>query len=218
MIDSSQIKAAKALIGWSQDRLAEESGISKSAIAKIEAGLNIPREDTLNKFKKAFERGGIEFIDEGVRRRRDKVQVWEGPQAVGRLLDDIISTLKDVENPELMIFGLDEVRFMKICPIEKLSETVEQRRHFGVKQRVLLAEGDTNFVGSSLTYRWVKKEYFVSTPTYVYGTKVATLLWTDPTEIIVVDNEMFSDERRRNFNMMWSTALIPSTATDADRA
>jgi transcriptional regulator with XRE-family HTH domain len=185
MIDSSQIKAAKALIGWSQDRLAEESGISKSAIAKIEAGLNIPREDTLNKLKKAFERGGIEFIDEGVRRKKDK---------------------------ELLIFGVNEEKFLQNFSEDKLNDHIDQRRHYGITQKLLLCEGDTGFVGSPHTYRWVPEEYFSITPTFVYADRVATLLWELPPQVILVKNEMYADERRRNFKMMWDAGSSPTKA------
>jgi transcriptional regulator with XRE-family HTH domain len=212
MIDSSQIKAAKALIGWSQDRLAEESGISKSAIAKIEAGLNIPREDTLNKLKKAFERGGIEFIDEGVRRKKDKVLVWNDPDAITKLMDDIIITLRDADDKELLIFGVNEEKFLQNFSEDKLNDHIDQRRHYGITQKLLLCEGDTGFVGSPHTYRWVPEEYFSITPTFVYADRVATLLWELPPQVILVKNEMYADERRRNFKMMWDAGSSPTKA------
>jgi predicted transcriptional regulator len=72
-----QIKAARALLGWSQGDLAERSGISEPTIARLESleGQLGGRRDTANKIRKAIESAGIEFIDEngggpGVRLRK----------------------------------------------------------------------------------------------------------------------------------------------------
>lgn len=216
-MNDRQIAAARALLKWSQQDLSDWSGVSIETVRRFERGdIHNPHPKTIEKFEKTFQQNGVEFIDGGVRRKKEKILIWEGKDAVVRLLDDVILTLKDLDpdKREVVIFGLDEEKFLKICPEDKLKDTIEQRNYYGIKQRYLLAEGDNNFVGSSRTYRWVPEQYFVSTPTYVYGTKVATLLWTDPVEIIIINNETFSTERRRSFNLMWDTALIPSSVTD----
>jgi predicted transcriptional regulator len=72
-----QIKAARALVGWSQSDLAQHSGISEPTIARLEStdGELGGRGETVRKIQKAFEASGIEFIEEngtgeGVRFRR----------------------------------------------------------------------------------------------------------------------------------------------------
>jgi transcriptional regulator with XRE-family HTH domain len=71
-----QIKAARALLGWSQERLAQEAGVSIPTVKRLEAaeGLLGGRSDTAGKIRSALEKAGIEFIDtsnggEGVRAR-----------------------------------------------------------------------------------------------------------------------------------------------------
>ncbi|WP_458441625.1 helix-turn-helix domain-containing protein [Methylorubrum extorquens] len=73
----SQLRAARALLGWSQDRLSEASGVSLPTIKRLEPGEGSlqTRVDTLNKLQAALEAAGVLFIAEngegpGVRLRK----------------------------------------------------------------------------------------------------------------------------------------------------
>jgi transcriptional regulator with XRE-family HTH domain len=61
-----QIKAARALLGWSQDDLALRSSLSVVTIKRLEAaeGEIGGREETRGAIVSALEEGGIEFIPE----------------------------------------------------------------------------------------------------------------------------------------------------------
>src|SRR5215831_10022534 len=72
-----QIKAARALLGWSQGDLAHHSSISEPTIARLESaeGELAGRATTAEKIQKALEKAGIDFIEQngggpGVRLRR----------------------------------------------------------------------------------------------------------------------------------------------------
>jgi len=76
-ITTRQVKAARALLGWSQSDLAQHSGISEPTIARLESieGELGGREGTAGKIRAAIGGAGIEFIDEngggrGVRLRK----------------------------------------------------------------------------------------------------------------------------------------------------
>ena len=77
MLTIRQVKAARALLGWSQADLARHSSVSEPTIARIESadGELGGREDTERKIRLAIEKAGIEFIMEngggaGVRLRK----------------------------------------------------------------------------------------------------------------------------------------------------
>jgi len=77
MISIRQIKAARALLAWSQADLAEASGVSEPTIARLESqdGPIGGRADTGEKIVSALEKAGCEFIPEngggaGVRLRK----------------------------------------------------------------------------------------------------------------------------------------------------
>ena len=71
---SAQIRAGRALLGWSQVDLAERTGLSKTVIASLEQGNTDARMSTLALIRKAFDEAGVTFITDrdgsyGVRRR-----------------------------------------------------------------------------------------------------------------------------------------------------
>ena len=66
MVTTRQIKAARALLGWSQADLARNSGVSEPTVARLEAvdGDLGGRENTVQKIRDAIEAAGIQFFEE----------------------------------------------------------------------------------------------------------------------------------------------------------
>jgi len=62
MVDGRQIRAARALLGWSRDDLLKASGISMSALLRMEGGLADSRGSTIQKVVQALSHAGIEFV------------------------------------------------------------------------------------------------------------------------------------------------------------
>jgi transcriptional regulator with XRE-family HTH domain len=61
-ISPSQCRAARALVGWSQDQLAAASKVAKTTIANFEAGKRTPYDRTLVDLQAALEAAGVELI------------------------------------------------------------------------------------------------------------------------------------------------------------
>ena len=65
MITPTLSRAARVLLGWKQDDLAEHSGVGLSAIRQFEGNKTAtPHRTTLKALQQAFEDAGIEFIDD----------------------------------------------------------------------------------------------------------------------------------------------------------
>ena len=64
LISGPQCRAARALLDWSREDLAEASKVSRAAIADFEAGKRQVRERTVDDIREAFEKAGLEFIAE----------------------------------------------------------------------------------------------------------------------------------------------------------
>lgn len=64
VIETNQIKAARAALGWPASKLAEASGLSLRTIQAIEsaAGTDAVRKSSLLAVQAALEAAGIEFI------------------------------------------------------------------------------------------------------------------------------------------------------------
>jgi predicted transcriptional regulator len=65
MITRAQIRAARALIGWTQTDLAQASGISQVAIKNLERGATDPRASTLTSIQDALDQAGVMFLEPG---------------------------------------------------------------------------------------------------------------------------------------------------------
>ena len=63
-ITSEQIRAARSVLCWSTQELAEQSGVGIATLKRYESTSGIPksRKDNLLKIKQVFEAAGIEFI------------------------------------------------------------------------------------------------------------------------------------------------------------
>lgn len=64
MITSAQIRAARALLDWSRERLSNHSGVGISALMRLESSGGVPSGNikTFEAVQKAFEKAGVEFI------------------------------------------------------------------------------------------------------------------------------------------------------------
>jgi transcriptional regulator with XRE-family HTH domain len=65
VITPTQIRAARALLGWTQKELAAQSGLSEMAIKNLERQQSDPRSSTLAAIVKAFDNAGVVFLQPG---------------------------------------------------------------------------------------------------------------------------------------------------------
>lgn len=66
MIFSAEIRAGRALLGWSQTNLAEAASVGVATVRRLEAARSEIRgsAETIWKIQKALEAAGVEFIPE----------------------------------------------------------------------------------------------------------------------------------------------------------
>jgi transcriptional regulator with XRE-family HTH domain len=72
MVTSAQIRMARAALQWTVRDLAEQSGVHRNTITRVEAGSE-PHGPTLAAIRRALELAGVEFTNgdqPGVRLRR----------------------------------------------------------------------------------------------------------------------------------------------------
>jgi transcriptional regulator with XRE-family HTH domain len=86
-----QCRAARALIGWSQDQLANASKVAKATIANFELGKRTPYDRTLDDLLAALEAAGIEFTNgnqPGVRMKSKEAKQVESHHRYSAVLFD----------------------------------------------------------------------------------------------------------------------------------
>ncbi|CDX39596.1 Helix-turn-helix motif [Mesorhizobium plurifarium] len=65
MVSPRQIRAARALLGWSQQELADKAIVSLNALARLESGKVDSRVSTMQAIEAALARAGVEFLSAG---------------------------------------------------------------------------------------------------------------------------------------------------------
>ncbi|WP_284946021.1 helix-turn-helix domain-containing protein [Acidisoma cladoniae] len=63
-ISPAQVRAARGLLGWSQDRLVEKSEVPKRTLARFELEQGTAQKRTLSAIRAALEAAGVIFVEE----------------------------------------------------------------------------------------------------------------------------------------------------------
>ena len=80
VLTPAQLRAARALLDWSREDLAEESGSRSETVKNFELRGSDPKLGTVQKWRRALEAAGVRFIDAddvdgpGVRLRSTKAK------------------------------------------------------------------------------------------------------------------------------------------------
>ncbi len=65
MLTPAQIRAARALLNWSQADLADAGGVASQSIKNIERGVTDPRLSTATAIRTTLEKAGVRFLEAG---------------------------------------------------------------------------------------------------------------------------------------------------------
>lgn len=63
-LSPAQCRAARALLAWTLDELADRAKVSKNTLNNLETGKTLPQAATIDALRACFEAAGIEFITE----------------------------------------------------------------------------------------------------------------------------------------------------------
>lgn len=130
-----------------------------------------------------------------------RVEVYRGKEGYKAINNSILQTRKDY-----VVFGADESLFK-----ERFGTVMEQffkkEAELGIKERVLTSD-EATFVYDmfpSTEYRYLPKEQFNPTPTFVWGNTVAIMFW-EPFTVIKIENENLADSYKKHFELLWKIA------------
>ena len=212
-----QIRAARALLGWSQDDLARQAGLSQTGVARIENGTNKPNSSTLSKIRSAFDEHNIEFIgNSGLNKKAVSISSFSGQQGFRDFMDDVYRTTRDFGSDTCIYNGVPEM-FYKHLGKEWFEAHVERLnqidRTFSV--RIIVEEGNDIFINDSAPYRWLSKELFNERTVYVYGDHIGFIYFSnDDVSILRLSQKETADSFRVMFNSTWDLlAMQPPQGT-----
>ena len=204
IISPSQCRAARALLDdMTRADLAELSGVSVSVIGGFETGNTDPRVGALSTLRLALEASGVEFVDDGVRLRRDHVRTFEGRDVHRLLLDEVYHDLKDAGGGEVLIKGLDESRWNSGDDAAFLKHHVDRLVAAGVTERLLICEDDPVVAVHKHWYKTLPSKYFAPQTQWIFAGKVAMVTWGDIEKVIVIESRALCEAETRSFNCIW---------------
>ncbi len=209
-----QIRAARALIGWSQGELADQAGLSQTGIARIENGTNQPNSTTLGKICMAFDKADVEFIgNTGVKKRTGEVRTLRGAQGFKEFMDDVYNTAK-LEGGEIVLHSANPENWHKWMGEKDYNDHAARMESLSkdISVKITVEQGNKLFIASSFAeYRWFGADMFKEQSFYAYGSKLAFINFTnDDVEIQILNKEEFSQGFRTLFNIAWNNvAKIP---------
>ena len=155
MASIRQIKAARALLGWSQEELATRSGVSYPTIARLESsdGDVGGRADTAAKIVGALESAGVEFTNGGQ------------PGVKMRQID--MKSIERTRWPQWVEADTAEVAIAAIRKIWPQTTVVDDGRqhivYLGLNQEIRAAEVD--YLGNNRwRFRVKKPRYIAASP------------------------------------------------------
>lgn len=216
LIEPEQIRAARAMLGWSQQELAEAAGVSKDTVKNYELSNNRPNSKTLVAMEAALVTAGIEFPrDGGVRPIKGRIRRIEGSEGFRHLMDLMYETKRSKPDLPIMITNIKEDLFNQwLGDYEPYHRERMNNLNLSTPLKVILEKGKA--VTQSVDYldiRYIDKKYFGNTTIYCINKYVAILEMTRHNCILnIIENEFMHDTFLKLLTLMWDNADL--TATD----
>jgi transcriptional regulator with XRE-family HTH domain len=206
MISLAQIKAARALLDWTQQDLARATRLHPNAITKIEKGHTSPRQRTMTVIQETLEQAGIRFNEDyGVDLKRESLQIakYAGPDFIYQVNQDVLMTVREKRDEVLDVFH-DESLFSAIDPAEA-ERFVREKARIGFPERIIVPNDYDTFFLPKTAYRCLSREDIGLVSWVVYRDKFALINW-QARESVIIRSLALSETFRRQFEFLWQKA------------
>jgi transcriptional regulator with XRE-family HTH domain len=213
-LQASQVRAARALLGWKQEDLAEASDLSLTAIRSFETGY-VPRNSTAQAVRHALENAGLEFTDgEGVRRRSDEIKIYKGANSCDQFFEDVVETLKK-QSGDLLVLVKSQDMLLRTSGASRRNN-LERLESFGEMANIkcLLAETLSPALFRSLLPCRVVPAYAIGPVSgIIYGNKYAHILPEGRLGFMIVafDIAKAALDYSAHFLSLWDNASLMGT-------
>jgi transcriptional regulator with XRE-family HTH domain len=223
VITGKQQRAARALLGWGLEHLAELVGVNKDTLSSFENGNRYPRDHTIEKVIEVFAENGVEFTpDEGVKMRRGDLIKFDGVEGFKKFMDDIYlvaknSTPEEQEAYPICCSNVDDKLYIDLLG-DFMVEHIRRMTALKLKTRVHILIQDKPYSYRSEEVDWGYRQYrrypeniklVGDTIFYAYGRKLAILMLSGEgsPQIIVIDSPLAAKAYREQFFLTWQMAI-----------
>lgn len=191
---SQQIRAARAVLDWTQNQLSERSGISAPTIRHVEDDKEI-KDSTRTALINALEDEGLFLTAHGIELSDEKVL----------LLDSFLEVLKNMKSSCAPGMGV-----LFHCADERrnspeVTAAIADLAAAGFQLRFTLCEGNELTTTAAENYRWIDAEYFASSEVLtVYEDKVVIdVSEEERDQFLLIKNRHLAKAMKRQFEYWW---------------
>jgi transcriptional regulator with XRE-family HTH domain len=207
MITIEQIRAGRALLGWTQKQLASAAGLSVRALNMIELGQVVPRADTLRQLYESLSSQQIKFEpDHGVKLLTDRLDItrFEGLTSKEALMEDIIQQLRWRGGTSYYVGPFEE-------EFARLNRTVlnafyKQCWDYNIREMNITEKGYTQFVAKPKFYRWLERDQLGEMAFCVYHDTTALFTGPKGDQIVILRNRGIANYFLRQHKSLWQRA------------
>lgn len=215
-ITTAQIRGARGILNWSQQDLAQRTGISATSIGAIENGQTTPRSSTLETIRHTLERNGIEFLGmDGVRQQSDFVQTYTGTEGFRDFMDHLYETAKTYGG-DIVLFNANPINWYKWLGEEWFQNHSKRMHDLGnkINFRITSKPGENLFISKDFAqYKWFPDDLFSDRALYAYGDSLAFVNFEEnDVSVIVLKQADFAKAFRVLFNISWDKVAISPEA------
>jgi transcriptional regulator with XRE-family HTH domain len=195
-ISIEQIKAARALLKWTQSDLAAYASLGDDQVRSFESGRTRSL-DVLEAIQNTITAHGIEFTDDGGLRPR---------RVSSYLLDSYIDLLDDIsrsmpQGGEVLKHCVDDRR-----STPEVIEKVNLMRQAGIRERRTISDDNDYILGHPRDYRQIPAGYFASSEVIIiYLNKVAFFV---EGKALVIMSESLAKVFKDQFEYWWNQGKV----------
>jgi len=209
-IHADQIKAARAMLDWSQEDLAQATGLSTTTIRNLETGTISPRNATNSIIRQVIESAGLELLDsEGVRRRREEVTIYQGVDSCETFFDDMLQTVKK-KGGDILCSVRSQELLLRSCGVslQGKSRMLEKLTALASFKCLVAESATTPILKPALQFRMISKTHVGPMPYYIYGDKQALVLMESDVafRFVVFQSASWVRLYREHFCLLWDHA------------
>jgi hypothetical protein len=208
-ITALQIKAARGLLEWSQDKLASAARLSPATIRNIEGGLSA-KKATMDLLRDTFQSHGVEFLfSNGVRHTARGLKDFVGSESCDHFFGEVVRAIKErggnfvcwIHDSEMLTFKSGLERRSNLQRLNEVQKLVEVkcllRPHASIKQTKTIP-----IRVSAENSGLIPVSYFV----YNGCVALAYIDWARNFVFVLFENDTFARQCQKNFLSFWQAA------------
>jgi len=215
-ISGTQSAAARAMLSLNLQTVQSKTNIKINSISRFEKGKGHLNEINTINLQKYYEKQGLEFIEfDGVRRKPSgSFKTLCGFDGFKEFTEDVYNTISEHPSKSIMVSNVNERLFSKWMGVyvdDYLNKMLELQKSCNFTFQIIIEELDSYFLASSYAeYKALPKDHFGNVTFYVYGNKLATIIFSkENVEVHIIENENIADSYRKHFSAIWSMASPP---------